>query len=229
MNADGIPALSATDGADDSPPAETDLSTNRPRRRRWHWWVTAMLLILAAFLYVPLSIGLYAYRDETRPADAAIILGAAVYRKVPSPVFRERIRHGIALYTSGTVRKLVFTGGRAQGDDFAESEAARNMAIREGVPAKDILIETSSTTTWLNFRHAKTLMDAAGIRTVLVVSDPMHMRRSMLMARGIGMKAYASPTPTTLYKSLDSKLFFLWHETKHWFTYRYRKITGTLP
>jgi len=45
-------------------------------------------------------------------ADAAIVLGAAVWSSGVSPVFRERINHGIDLYRTGKVRKLIFTGGQ---------------------------------------------------------------------------------------------------------------------
>jgi energy-coupling factor transporter ATP-binding protein EcfA2 len=57
-------------------------------------------------------------------ADAAIVLGAAVYTDRPSPVFEERIRHGVALYKAGRVRLLVMTGGRDPGDRLSEAEAA---------------------------------------------------------------------------------------------------------
>ena len=43
----------------------------------------------------------------------------------------------------------------------------------------------------------------------IIVSDPLHMKRSMLMAKDLNMKAYSSPTPTTRYKSLKTKIPFL--------------------
>ena len=223
MNGDDhdLAPVQAQNGEDDLPPRFCSLTVRR--RRRWRYWLVGTLLVLLALLYFPMSILLYSRRDDTRPADAAIVLGAAVYRAAPSPVFRERIRHGIYLYQNGTVHKLVFTGGLAEGDDLAESEAARDMAIAEGVPERDILIETSSTTTWLNFRYAKVAMADAGIDTVLVVSDPIHMKRAMTMAHDIGLKAWASPTPTSLYKSFDSRLTFLRHETWYYFTHLFRR------
>lgn len=53
------------------------------------------------------SITLYSKKSELIHADAAIVLGAAVWGKEPSPVFRERILHGIWLYDNGYVDFLI--------------------------------------------------------------------------------------------------------------------------
>ncbi len=97
-------------------------------------------LVLAAGL---VAARIYSYRDarSDAPADAAVVLGAAVWGAEVSPVFRERINHGVDLYRKGRVRKLIFTGGRGNGGEPTESSAARRYALRSGVPAADILIE----------------------------------------------------------------------------------------
>jgi uncharacterized SAM-binding protein YcdF (DUF218 family) len=185
-----------------------------------------LVLILALLVWIPGSIWFFAMRDETRPADAAIVLGAAVWTNRPSPVFHERISHGIALHQNGTVKALLFTGGLAPGDDIAESEAARNIAIIHGVEPSHILTETSSTTTWENLYYARRLLDKAGMKTVLIVSDPMHMKRAVTMARDLGLDAHASPTPTSLYTSFSSKVRFLWNESRHLVTHRIARMFG---
>ena len=40
----------------------------------------------------------FSTKDQRQKADVAIILGAAAYNGEVSPVFRERINHGITLY-----------------------------------------------------------------------------------------------------------------------------------
>ena len=51
--------------------------------------------------YVFISIYLYGYNNEQVKADAVIVLGAAVDGDKPSPVFEERINHGVWLYKNG--------------------------------------------------------------------------------------------------------------------------------
>lgn len=162
------------------------------------------------------AIAVWIYDTPTAPpgieADAAIVLGAAVARDEPSPVFAERINHAIALYDEGRVQHLIFTGAQGEGDSLAESEAARDMALEAGVPAEAILIETESVTTMHNLVEAQLVMRDAGLEDALIVSDPLHMRRAMEMVEALGMDAQPSATPTSRYQTWGTKAPFLARE-----------------
>jgi len=168
--------------------------------------------LLLAIVYLTLDIYLYSTNTADVPAGAAVVLGAAVWSDRPSPVFRERINHAVQLYNEGRVQKLIFTGGLAQGDQLAESEAAREYALTLGVPDQDILLETVSHNTCENLLQARQIMALNGIAQVLVVSDPMHMRRAMWLADALGVNALPSPTSTTRYQTFGSKASFLARE-----------------
>jgi uncharacterized SAM-binding protein YcdF (DUF218 family) len=146
---------------------------------------------------------------SSQPADAAIILGAAAYGSRPSPVFEERIRHGIGLYRSQKVRKLLFTGGKGKGAPIAESKVARDYAVARGVPAEAILTEAVSRTTKQNLVQARLLMQRHGLRSALIVTDPLHIKRSLRIAASAGIEASPSPTPTSRYRTWRSKAGFL--------------------
>jgi uncharacterized SAM-binding protein YcdF (DUF218 family) len=174
-----------------------------------------LLLFVVLFLSVSLlakDIYTFSLNRSHAPADAAVVMGATVFRNRPSPVFRERINHAIDLYQSGIVQYVIFTGGLAGNDELAESEAARNYAIANGVPAEHILIETKSDTSCLNLIEAKRIMDEQDFDQVLIVSDPLHMRRTMWLAEQIGIEALSSPTPTSRYQSFDRRAGFLLRE-----------------
>lgn len=183
----------------------------------------ALAVIVSAALVAAgvLALRIYTYGNVSSEgkADAAVVLGAAVWGDEVSPVFRERINHGVELYRKGRVRKLIFTGGRGNRDEPTESAAARAFALQNGVPARDILIEEESHTTFENLIYAKRLADAAGARKVLIVSDPLHMRRAVSMAEDLGLEAEPSPTPSTRYRSLTSRAGLLAHETYYYFGY----------
>ena len=147
------------------------------------------------------------------------MLGAAVWGAEVSPVFRERINHGINLYRKGKVRKLIFTGGRGNSGEPTESSAARRYAMRGGVPAADILIEEQSHNTYENILYAKRLADARGVRKVLIVSDPLHMKRALVMASDLGLAAEPSPTPSTRYRGWRSQTGQLAYETYYYIGY----------
>src|SRR5215207_8724604 len=180
------------------------------------------IVILSAGL---LASRIYSYRNarSAAPADAAVVLGAAVWTTEVSPVFRERINHAVNLYQRGQVRKLIFTGGQGNAGEPTESVAARQYAIESGVPANDILIEQKSHTTYENILYAKQLADAHGVKKVLIVSDPLHMKRAMTMASDVGLVAEPSPTPSTRYQGLRSQVGLLAHETYYYFGYLLRR------
>jgi len=179
-------------------------------------------VILAAGL---LAWRIYSFGNTTSNAraDAAVVLGAAVWTDQVSPVFKERINHAINLYRVGQVHKLIFTGGQGNPGEPTESAAARDYALQSGVPASDILIEEKSHTTYENIIYAKELADAHEIHNVLIVSDPLHMKRAMTMAEDAGLVAEASPTPSTRYQGLSSQMSLLAHETYYYTGYLLRR------
>jgi len=134
-------------------------------------------------------------------------------------VFRERINHAIELYRRGKVRKLIFTGGQGNPNEPTEAAAARTYAMANGIPAQDILEEQTSHTTYENIVNAKQLADANSLKTVLLVSDPMHMRRAMTIANDIGLQASPSPTPTSRYKTWRTQVNELTRETFYYLGY----------
>lgn len=169
------------------------------------------LIILYVFI-VAVHIVQYGKVDGKTHCDVAIVLGAATTDGAVSPVYRERINHGIWLYENGYVDYLIPTGGTSEGNAISDASAAKQYAIGKGVPEQVILIEEKSTITEENLEHAKAIMDACSIDTAIIVSDPLHMKRAMLMASDYGITAYSSPTPTTMYRSAKTQIPFLARE-----------------
>ena len=171
-----------------------------------------IICILILVCYVAYSIWSFGTKDETVRADAAIVLGAAVWDTEPSPVFKARIDHAIALYGAGYVDNIIFTGGVAEGDDVAESEVARDYALAAGVLKEHIFIETNSSITEENLYYAKEIAQVEDFETFLLVSDPLHMKRASLQAKHLNLITYSSPTTTSAYESLSSQIPFLLRE-----------------
>jgi uncharacterized SAM-binding protein YcdF (DUF218 family) len=181
--------------------------------------LSVAMLIGLVVLVIAGDIARYGNITTTANADAALVLGAAVLGDVPSPVFEERLRHAAALHRAGRVGRIVLTGGRSPEDDLTEAEAGRRWLIADGIPASAMLIEERSRTTLENFLFSAPILAENGIGTVLVVSDPIHMRRAMEVAERIGLSAEPSPTETSRYQSLATQIPFVLRET--WFMAQY--------
>ena len=182
------------------------------RIRKRTFVLALLLLLLASAAGNALSIWNYAGVDETRAADVAIVLGAAASDEGVSPVFRERINQAIRLYREGYVSALIITGGYGEGNRCSDAYIGAQYAVEQGIPEEVILIEERSTITEENLQNAKEIMDENGFASALIVSDPLHMRRAMRMARDFGMEAYSSPTATSVYRGTWVKIKFLARE-----------------
>lgn len=91
-----------------------------------------MLAGVAWILVVAVYIVAVGARDQAAPSDAIIVLGAAAYDARPSPVFRQRILHGMDLQQRGLAHVIIFTGGYGQGARYSEAEVGRRYAIAHG-------------------------------------------------------------------------------------------------
>ena len=168
-----------------------------------------LLLIIGAFVllvvYAAIEVASFSKRDDARQADAAIVLGAAVFGDRPSPVLRERINHAMLLYEQGLVDIIIFTGGKGSPTALSEAEVSARYAIADGIPQEAILLEDKSVSTAENLGNVQQIAAENGLGTFLVVSTPFHMKRAMAIADSIGLTASPSPTRTTKWISWRTK------------------------
>lgn len=172
----------------------------------------ALALLLAGVISLAADIAAFSGQSDAASADAAVVLGAAVHDDAPSPVFEERLRHAAGLFESGRVDWIVVTGGVGQGDSLAESEAGRDWLIGAGISADRLLVETRSRTTRQNLTFALPLLAEHDVNRVLIVSDPLHMRRATRMAEDLGLDAHPSPTRTSRFQTLGTQIPMLLRE-----------------
>ena len=165
-----------------------------------------IFLSVVIALSIAINIWNYGKIDEKAPSDVAIVLGASVWEDGVSPVYRERINHAITLYEDGFVDYIILTGGFGEGSYKSDSQVAKEYALSQGVPEERILIEEKSTITEENLEFSKEIMVENNLETAIIVSDPLHMKRSLLMAEDYNINAISSPTTTSMYKSLKTKI-----------------------
>ena len=179
--------------------------------RRWILIVCGMIALY--FLFNGVVIYRYAAHYYEDKSDVAIVLGAGTSNGQLSPVFRERVNHSIYLYDKGLVDYVILTGGMGKGQEFADSEIASAYFLKQGVPEEVILIEKESRFTIENLENASILMDSLQLTSALLVSDPLHMKRSMALAQRFQINCKPSPTRTSMYRSFIPKGKSLIYET----------------
>ncbi len=119
---------------------------------------------------------------------------------------------------------MIFTGGRGENTSLSESGIAKTYAMENSVPGEDIFIEEKSTITQENIQFAAEIVKENNFSSVIVVSDPLHMKRAMLMCKDYGLEAYSSPTPTSKYTTAKSKISFLAREVFYYIGYQIYRL-----
>ena len=182
----------------------TDASVLTPRRR-WRWLRRVVGLVAFAGLAVVLCLGVAfvqvyraSTRDGARPADAIVVLGAAQYNGVPSPVLQDRLDHALELYEAAMASKIVITGGRQKGDRFTEATAGYNYLRAHGVPDEDLLKEVDGSSTWESLAASARFLVTQELTTVVLVTDGYHAYRVEAIAEDLGLDASVSPSETRL-------------------------------
>jgi uncharacterized SAM-binding protein YcdF (DUF218 family) len=140
---------------------------------------------------------IWSSRDEARPAQAIVVLGAAQYAGKPSPVLRARLDHALDLWNRRLASLLILTGGTGSGDTTSEAAVGRTYARKHGVPDSAILVESEGRTTSESMRAVAGILEVRGLQSALLVSDPFHMLRLRILARRFGFTPYTSPTQTS--------------------------------
>lgn len=171
-------------------------------RRLFRALLTTAMLLLAAgaitLLYIGWRVNRTGLKDQARPADAIVILGAQVEPNgQPGPDLYVRTLHATQLYQRGLAPYLICTGG-FRGDRLSAAAVACDMAVSLGVPAEAVFLADGSMTTREDVASARDLMLARGWHTAILVSHPLHLERARILFEAEGLIAYPSPTNTDL-------------------------------
>ncbi|MEO8595501.1 MAG: YdcF family protein [Candidatus Solibacter sp.] len=155
--------------------------------------VVALTGLVAVIAVLATRIHRQSTRDEARPADVILVLGAAEYRGRPSPVLRARLDHALELYNRKFASRIMTTGGPGGDPVFTEGGVGRTYLTSMGVPSDAIIVENEGGTTVESTAMAVEIMRRMGLRSVIVVSDGYHIFRVKRMLQARGLTVYGSP------------------------------------
>jgi len=167
-------------------------------RRKLPYLIAGLLLALAAtfatcFVLSYRSIDSRSGRVDTGPADVIIVLGSAVWpNEQPSPSLRARTERAIELYRHGHASHLILSGGLGRHPP-EEAEVMRRLAVEAGIPDEVLVLDEEARSTRESLVRGREIMQQGGWDTAIIVSDPFHIKRSLLIAEDIGITAYGSP------------------------------------
>ncbi len=131
--------------------------------------------------------------EGREPPRAAVVLGTQVLPGGrPSRTLEARVQHATRLYKEGKIGLLIPTGGCGEHPP-SEAEVMARMLRGEGLPEAAVLIEDRALNTWHSARLVAGMAEKFGVRSVVVVTDPLHCVRTVAAFRRAGLMAWAEP------------------------------------
>lgn len=164
----------------------------------------AIRIGIAAVAVIVLYVGvtfaqvwLAARHDNQAKASAIVVMGAAQWNGIPSPVLKNRLDHAAELFKQGAAPILVVTGGKKEGDMITQGRAGYEYLKAKGIPESAISVDVNGKNSYQELSAAQRLISAAGGgNDVLIVTDPYHAKRAAAIASELGMDPHVSPTST---------------------------------
>jgi uncharacterized SAM-binding protein YcdF (DUF218 family) len=133
--------------------------------------------------------------DASVVADAILVLGRRLEKDQLTSVFEGRLAHAEALWRQGLAPRIFVAGGTTGTATRSEAAAGRDWLVARGVPESAVLMEARSQHTLENLFNVRAEMRRAGWRTLVVVSDPLHLARAKATAQGLDLETQCSPAP----------------------------------
>lgn len=166
---------------------------------------SALLIYAALLIYINNK----AKEDTKVKSDVILVLGGSAiggiscygpicrHGFVPKPRLNPcliaRVDHAVFLYKEHYAPKILMSGGNDRETNVNEAETMKKIAMEEGVPEADILMEKESTSTYENFALSQKILNQAGLHSVIIVTDPYANARAGLVALKLHYKYSLSP------------------------------------
>jgi len=135
----------------------------------------------------------YAEPARLAPADAIVVLGGAFRPDgwLDAASWR-RLVHGILLYRQGLAPLLVLSGGTPRVGP-SEPEVRARLAQEMGVPAAAIFPVFGANTTQQEALRVGAELRPRGVRSILLVSGPLHLVRARAVFERQGFQVHPAP------------------------------------
>ena len=148
--------------------------------------------VALAFLFINALIlgnargSMYADAADVPSKQAALVLGAAVYRNSKVSFFLlDRLESAEELYRAKKVQKIIVSGDHGQ-PEYNEVNTMRDVLLDRGVPAEDIFMDHAGFDTYDSVYRAKEIFE---VESLIIVTQKFHLPRALYIADALEVDA----------------------------------------
>ncbi len=136
--------------------------------------------------------------DNVTESQAAVVLGASLIQRAPSPVLADRLDTALELYLKKSVKKLVLTGDN-RNIDYNEPMAMKRYLLVKGVPEEDLILDYAGRRTYDSCYRAREIF---GLKSIVLVTQEFHLPRALYLCNKLGLQAFGVRADQSRYDSL---------------------------
>lgn len=179
------------------------------------WTITVVIIGSLVFVgYNAYGVWFSSKLDQREQTEAIIVLGAAQFDGLPSPVYKNRLDKALELYELGVSPLIITVGGKQAEDRFTEAEAGFKYlrSLNNEINVESV---AKGTNTLESIKYVRE--EFPELRKVTLVSDPSHLWRSKIISEyfkfDVRISASSSGPGTNLdsgvlYKELAASTYF---------------------
>lgn len=213
----------------------------RKKSKRWFWIALIFFLFFTnPYLYRKVTLAYQSQPAALPPDSGAIRIGILLsgftgFDTAGNGYFTkgsDRFIQAANLYHSGTIKKLLISGGNGNiwTPEPPESQFIKSQLVKNGIPDSCILIERKSRNTYENALYTKQIIDSAKLTgPFLLITSALHMPRSMKIFNKLAIPCIPYPCDFRVFPQTSYFLNTLYPNIslfKEW-EYLIKEIVGT--
>jgi len=147
------------------------------------------ILPVAPWLATPLVVA-----EAVRPVDALVVLGAGTYDdRTLTPDGAYRLVHAIQMLKAGQASLMILSGGTHRGTRQSDARVMADVAASLGVDPCSLVLDEAPTSTWAQAESVARIAAARRLRTLGLVTSPLHSYRASKAFRRAGLDVVSLP------------------------------------
>ena len=172
-------------------------------------WIRRLVTTIILIALILPSYGVYkvyqsAHNPIVRNADVIIVLGTAQLNGRPGEALEARLEEAKRIFDLGYAPTIITVGAGAPGDRTTEAASGKKWLRSNGISSKKIIAVEIGRDTLTSTKAYVEVMKKKMVSDVIIVTDPYHCARAMVMANDEGVVSTCSPVtggPNSLAKS----------------------------
>ena len=183
--------------------------------------IFAFILLVAIVLplYAGGRVWYTANHSTPKASDAIIVLGAAQFDGVPSPLLEARLIEAKRIFKATLAPRILTVGSRAPGDRTTEAASGYSWLINHGISKKFVDSIPYGRDTLASTQSYVSVMKKLNLNSAIIVTDQYHCLRAVTMAVDLGITATCAPTKTGPASTSNSSFRYLVRETGAYLAY----------